>query len=104
RLDLDRIGAGQPAQQRRWEARRHLRKATPCAAQDDAATGVRTELYRDQFAVLLEDLRHRLLKLKWLEGSSGMTSSTCGSSSSRRAPDPRSLPQNVDLAGMNPDM
>lgn len=35
--------------------------------------GVRTELYRDQFGVLLEDLSHRLLELKWLEGSSGMT-------------------------------
>ena len=66
--------------------------------------GVRTELYRDQFGVLLEDLRHRPLELKYLEGSSGMTSSTCGSRRSRRAPDPRSLPQNVDLAGMNPDM
>ena len=36
-------------------------------------TGVRTELYRDQFGVLLEDLSNRMLELKWLEGSSGMT-------------------------------
>ena len=36
-------------------------------------TGVRTELYRDQFGVLLEDLDHRMLELKWLEESSSMT-------------------------------
>jgi hypothetical protein len=36
-------------------------------------TGVRTELYRDQFGVLLEDLDHRMLELKWLEGSASMT-------------------------------
>ncbi len=36
-------------------------------------TGVRTELYRDQFGVLLEDLDHQLLELKWLEGSASMT-------------------------------
>ena len=30
-------------------------------------------MYRDQFGVLLEDLRHRPLELKYLEGSSGMT-------------------------------
>ena len=35
--------------------------------------GVRTELYRDQFGVLLEDLEHRLLELKWVEGSASMT-------------------------------
>jgi len=36
-------------------------------------TGVRTELYRDQFGVLLEDLSNRMLELKWLDGSSAMT-------------------------------
>jgi hypothetical protein len=36
-------------------------------------TGVRTELYRDQFGVLLEDLDRRMLELKWLDGSSSMT-------------------------------
>lgn len=36
-------------------------------------TDVRTELYRDQFGVLLEDLDHRMLELKWLEGSASMT-------------------------------
>jgi len=36
-------------------------------------TGVRTELYRDQFGVLLEDLDHRMLELKWLESSAAMT-------------------------------
>ena len=35
-------------------------------------TGVRTELYRDQFGVLLEDLSNRMLELKWLDGSSAM--------------------------------
>ncbi|HEY4871605.1 MAG TPA: hypothetical protein VIJ03_06880 [Candidatus Dormibacteraeota bacterium] len=35
--------------------------------------GVRTELYRDQFGVLLQDLNHRMLELKWLEGSASMT-------------------------------
>jgi len=34
-----------------------------------SSTGVRTELYRDQFGVLLEDLDHQMLELKWLEGS-----------------------------------
>ena len=36
-------------------------------------TGVRTELYRDQFGILLEDLSNRMLELKWLDGSSAMT-------------------------------
>ena len=36
-------------------------------------TGVRKELYRDQFGVLLEDLDRRMLELKWLEGSASMT-------------------------------
>src|ERR1700730_16086663 len=36
-------------------------------------TGVRTELYRDQFGVVLDDLDHRMLELKWLEGSASMT-------------------------------
>src|SRR2546427_8244044 len=36
-------------------------------------TDVRTELYRDQFGVLLEDLSNRMLELKWLAGSSAMT-------------------------------
>lgn len=36
-------------------------------------TGVRTELYRDQFGVLLEDLDHRMLELKWLDDSASMT-------------------------------
>ncbi len=36
-------------------------------------TGVRTELYRDQFGVLLEDRDHQMLELKWLEGSASMT-------------------------------
>jgi len=38
-----------------------------------SSTGVRTELYRDQFGVLLEDLDHQLLELTWLEGSASMT-------------------------------
>jgi hypothetical protein len=36
-------------------------------------TGVRTELYRDQFRDLLEDLSNHMLELKWLDGSSAMT-------------------------------
>ena len=36
-------------------------------------TGVRTELYRDRFGVLLEDLDHRMLELKWLDGSASMS-------------------------------
>jgi hypothetical protein len=38
-----------------------------------SGTGVRTELYRDQFGVLLEDLDRRMLELKWLEGSASMS-------------------------------
>jgi hypothetical protein len=36
-------------------------------------TGVRTELYRDHFGVLLEDVDRRMLELKWLDGSASMT-------------------------------
>ncbi|TMB67934.1 MAG: hypothetical protein E6J51_06270, partial [Chloroflexi bacterium] len=36
-------------------------------------TGVRTELYRDRFGVLLEDLDQRMLELKWLDGSASMS-------------------------------